>query len=134
MKLIACVLLISLAARLNAQQLNTEGKDDSLKLKTVLMMGPGVVCTLTGVPLTIAGTINLKRGVEWGGSLINPTSTDYRPGGRVMLSFGVPLLAGGIALIAAGAYIRTSYFNKKRNINLTTGYLEDGNVGAALHF
>jgi hypothetical protein len=115
---------------LSAQAAINENNLEKAKTNTVIMIGSGIAVTIAGAYITGIGAHDLEQGAVWGGSMVNPSLTDYRPKGRILLSVGTPLLAGGLALIACGARFRY-ILNKKLDVMLNAGYLDDGNIGLA---
>ena len=114
-----------------AQSVSSVAEIDQKKTTSVLMMGSGSLLMLGGSVAVGMGIKDLKMGAEWGGSNVNPTLTNYRSPGRILLGVGVPILAGGIALLAIGIHYRVT-LSKKKEVTLNTGCLENGNLGLAV--
>jgi hypothetical protein len=128
--LIVIVVLFQLLLKLDAQTASNN-ELEKLRLKAEYSIGGGVICTSAGIVLTGLGIDNVAKGV-WLGRY--GMTMDWRPEGRILLSFGVPLFAGGVTLLAFGIHFRQVYLGKKRTINLSTGFLDDGNIGLEMRF
>ena len=107
---------------------------EKLRSKSGYMIATGLTFTLAGVLLTSFGASNYAMGVTSDGTIGNPSTWDHRPAGRVLLSFGVPILAGGMALFGSGIYFHKLFLAKKKLLVVSAGYLENGDVGIAMNF
>ena len=131
---IILALLLLVGAGVNAQQVSNN-ELEHLQVKSGYMIASGVVFTVAGATLTGFGVSYYKLGIE-----LNTTSGgysspyDYRPPGRAMISVGVPVMAGGLALLCAGIHFRTVYLDKKKKATITGGYLKNGTLGLAMNF